>query len=80
MPLTPVNDYTKFSTTVLGAQFAPAICALSGGGYVIVWEDSDSGRIYAQRFSATGQPVGAELHLDSTQGGAALWVSVAPTA
>ena len=80
MPLTPVNDYTKFSTTVLGAQFAPAICALSGGGYVIVWEDDNSGKIYAQRFGATGQPVGAELHLDSVQGGAAIWVSVAPTA
>ncbi|HST36531.1 MAG TPA: calcium-binding protein [Allosphingosinicella sp.] len=78
--LTPVNDYTKVNSTIAGAQFAPAITALSGGGYIIVWEDSSAGAIYAQRFSATGQPVGSELHLDGTQGGSALWVSVAATA
>jgi Ca2+-binding RTX toxin-like protein len=80
MPQTPVTDYTKVSTTVLGAQFAPAVTALSGGGYVIVWQDSSAGAIYAQRYNASGQPVGTELHLDSTQGGSPLWVSVAATA
>ena len=80
MPQTPVTDTIKINTTVAGAQFAPAIAVLSGGGYVIVWHEDQSGRIYAQRFSATGQPVGAELQLDSVQGGAALWVSVAATA
>lgn len=76
----PVTDLVKVNTTVAGAQFAPAVTALSGGGYVIVWEDSSAGRIFAQRFSAAGAKVGNELQLDSTQGGSALWVSVAATA
>jgi Ca2+-binding RTX toxin-like protein len=80
MPQTPVTDYTKVSTTVLGSQFAPAVAALSGGGYVIVWQDFDAGSVYAQRYSASGQPVGTELHLSGTQGGSPNWVSVAATA
>lgn len=77
---TPVTSTIKVNTTVAGAQFAPAVAALSGGGYVIAWEDSSSGRIFAQRFSAAGAQVGNEIQLDSTQGGSALWVSVAATA
>lgn len=80
MPQTAVTDYTKVSTTVLGSQFSPAVTALSGGGYVIVWEDFDAGAIYAQRYNASGQAVGTELHLDSAQGGSPNWVSVAATA
>ncbi|WP_395612319.1 calcium-binding protein [Allosphingosinicella sp.] len=80
MPQTAVTDYTKVSTTVLGSQFAPAVTALSGGGYVIVWQDFNAGAIYAQRYNASGQAVGTELHVDSTQGGSPLWVSVAATA
>jgi Ca2+-binding RTX toxin-like protein len=79
MPQTPVTDYTKVSTTVLGSQFAPAVTALTGGGYVIVWQDFNAGAVYAQRYNASGQPVGTELHLDSVQGGSPLWVSVAAT-
>lgn len=77
---TPVTDLVKVNTTLPGAQFAPAVAALSGGGYVIVWEDSSAGRIYGQRFSAAGEKVGSELQLDSTQGGSPVWVSVAATA
>ena len=80
MPQTAVTDYTKVSTTVLGSQFAPAVTALSGGGYVIVWQDFNAGAIYAQRYNASGQAVGSELHLDSAQGGSPVWVSVAATA
>jgi len=80
MPQTPLTDQTLVGVTNAGAQFAPAAAALSGGGYVIVWQDSSTGRVFAQRFSATGQPVGNELPLDSTQGGSPIWVSVAATA
>ena len=80
MPQTPITDTIKVNTTVADAQFSPAVAALSGGGYVIVWEDSSAGRIFAQRFSAAGAKVGNELQLDSTQGGSPLWVSVAATA
>ncbi len=76
----PITDTIKVNTTVAGAQFSPAVAALSGGGYVIVWEDSSAGRIFAQRFSAAGAKVGNEIQLDSTQGGSPLWVSVAATA
>lgn len=77
---TPVTGTVKINTTVLGSQFAPAIAVLSGGGYVIVWQNTPTGSIYAQRFNSSGQPVGSELHLDGTQGGFPLWVSVAATA
>jgi Ca2+-binding RTX toxin-like protein len=79
MPQTPVTDYTKVNTTLPGAQFAPAVTALSGGGYIIVWQDFSAGSVYGQRYSASGQPVGTELHLNSTQGGSPTWVSVAAT-
>jgi Ca2+-binding RTX toxin-like protein len=80
MPQTPITDLIKVNTTVADAQFSPAVAALSGGGYVIVWEDFSAGRIFAQRFSAAGAKVGNEIQLDSTQGGSPLWVSVAATA
>lgn len=77
---TPVNATIKVNTTVADAQFAPAVAALSGGGYVIVWEDFSAGRVFAQRFDAVGTKVGGELQLDLTQGGSPVWVSVAATA
>lgn len=63
---TPVNS------TTLNTQFANAgsVAALSNGGYVITWvsygQDGDQGGIYAQRFNASGNPVGSESLVNTT--------------
>jgi hypothetical protein len=61
-----VNTYTQF------AQYDSSVAALSDGGFVINWmsygqdgPSRDSG-IYAQRYDATGTPVGQEFHVNTT--------------
>jgi Ca2+-binding RTX toxin-like protein len=42
------------------------VAGLADGGYVVVWEDdSTTQRVLAQRFDALGNPVGAEIVVDS---------------
>lgn len=60
-----VNTNTAFNQT------APEIAALPDGGYVIVWgtadasQDGNSSAIKAQRFDASGNPVGPEFLVNS---------------
>ena len=44
MPQTALTDQTVVGVTNAGAQFAPAVAALPGSAYVIVWLDSTTGR------------------------------------
>jgi Ca2+-binding RTX toxin-like protein len=37
------------------------VAGLADGGYVVVWEDSDTQRVLAQRFDALGSPAGAQI-------------------
>jgi Ca2+-binding RTX toxin-like protein len=49
------------NSTTAGSQAEPAISALSGGGFVVVWYGTTNiTDIYAQRFDAQGSPAGAE--------------------
>jgi VCBS repeat-containing protein len=64
------------NTTTVAGQQAPAMAALSGGGFVVAWEsqnqDGSSVGIFAQRFDAAGQAVGAEFQVNTyTQNGQA---------
>ena len=60
------------NTVTSGQQESPAIGGLTGGGFVVVWQDnstlggdtSGSG-IKGQRYDASGQPVGAEFLVNS---------------
>lgn len=60
-----VNTNTAFNQT------SPEIAALPDGGYVIVWgtldtvQDGDNSAIKAQRFDASGNPVGPEFLVNS---------------
>ena len=61
------------NTTTTLWQFAPAITALNGGGYVVTWQDRSESAddpfywaIRAQVFSASGAKVGAEVLVNST--------------
>jgi hypothetical protein len=66
-PLGPEFQVNVFTT---GNQFAPAIAAAPGGGFVVVWTsesyygvDQDGSRsgVFGRRFDATGAPLGGEF-------------------
>jgi VCBS repeat-containing protein len=72
-PLGP--DFPVNSTTV-SAQSWPAIAALTGGGFVIVWEDASAtgsdtagSAIRGQRFDASGAAQGSEFVINDTTAG-----------
>lgn len=59
----------RLNTTTAGDQVQPTIAALPGGGWVAAWtsvgQDGDGGGIYAQRFDAQGNPLGAEFRVNA---------------
>ena len=76
MPQTPLTDQSIVGTTNAGAQFAPAIAALPGSAFVIVWLDSARGAIYGQRYDNAGARSGGEFQVGAP-GPAPLFPSVA---
>ncbi len=60
---------TRVNTTTANDQSVPAVTALSGGGYVVIWSGNgvgDGNGIYAQRFDASGNTMGAETRVNTT--------------
>jgi Ca2+-binding RTX toxin-like protein len=51
-------------------QLQPTIAALADGGFVMSWssymQDGDANSVYAQRYDASGLPVGAEFQVNTT--------------
>jgi len=72
---THVGSEFLVNTTTASEQDTTSLTALSGGGFVVTWEDSSgtdgdaSYGIRAQVFSASGEKVGSELHVNSTMTG-----------
>jgi len=64
-----VGSETIINTTTSGNQLSPVVAALSDGGYVITWvsagQDGSGYGIYAQRFNASGSPVGSETLINT---------------
>jgi Ca2+-binding RTX toxin-like protein len=60
----------RVNTTTLNDQSMPAITALTGGGFVVTWQDNvldGSGYgVYAQRYNATGVAQGSEFRVNTT--------------
>jgi len=54
------------NVTTTGNQQWPSVAALTGGGFVIVWQSL--GDIYARRYTAAGSSVTNELFLNSAPG------------
>jgi hypothetical protein len=73
-----VNTYTT------NFQAHPSVAALPGGGFVVAWasytQDGSGYGIYAQRFDAEGERLGAEFQVNTAAEGFQLWPSVAATA
>jgi subtilisin-like proprotein convertase family protein len=63
----PLGDEFKVNTTVIGAQFQPAITALQDGGWVVTWtgQDDEFAGIVGQRYGANGEAVGSEFRVNS---------------
>jgi len=59
----PVNTYT------FSVQSGSAVADLSGGGFVVIWQDAfqddDGYGVYGQRFDSGGNPVGDEFHVNT---------------
>ncbi len=65
---TPLGGEFRVNTTLAGSQTDPQIVALSGGGFVVVWYDSNvyatQDRLRAQIFDASGATVGSEFTIE----------------
>src|SRR3954471_18731255 len=75
--ISPIGGETKVNAVTAGAQFAPAVAPLNGGGYVITWLDSQRNAIFAQRFDASGSPQGGEITVSDPAAASPLFSSVA---
>ncbi len=79
----PVGSEFRINTWTPGNQGNPAVAVNRNGAFVVAWvsdnQDGSSEGIYAQRFGASGQPVGAEMLVNTTVEGAQLAPSVAIT-
>ncbi len=60
----------RVNTFTTGAQYEPQVAGLTGGGYVVVWrsdsQDGSGAGVYAQRYAADGNTVGAEFLVNTT--------------
>ncbi len=67
----PVGQEFLVNTTTSGWQSLPSISSVSGGGFVVVWQDSSSGTadIRGQLYSSVGQPIGGQLLVNTTTSG-----------
>ena len=70
-----IGDEFVVNTSVTGDQGAPAVTALSGGGFVIVWDstwpaaaDNSGSSVVGRRYDAAGNP-GPEFSLNTTVAG-----------
>ena len=65
-----VGTEFQVNTTTPGGQIAPAVAALSDGGFVVTWtsdtQDGSGFGVYGQRYSSTGAAVGSEFQVNTT--------------
>ena len=68
-----ISGEIPINTTTTGTQDDAVVQALSGGGFVAIWEsvdqDGDENGIFGQRFDAAGAAVGGEFQVHSSTTG-----------
>jgi hypothetical protein len=81
---TPIGADFQVNTYTTSFQVMPAVAVDPSGGFVVVWmsdgsggSDTDGFSIQAQRFDATGSPVGGESQVNSHTTGDQYFPSVA---
>jgi hypothetical protein len=66
---TPVGPEFQVNTYVMNAQDFPSIAVDPAGDFVVAWEsttqDGNGDGIFAQRYSGTGAPLGAEFQVNA---------------
>ncbi|MCG8457774.1 MAG: hypothetical protein MI919_15980, partial [Holophagales bacterium] len=69
---TPLGGELQVNAYTTGRQVRPSIAATSGGGFVVVWDSSDSSgadtsslSIQGQRYASDGTALGAQLEINS---------------
>lgn len=66
------GEFLVNQSSTTGLQFDPEITRLTGGGFVIGWEDNLSHSYHARVFTPNGLPVGTEIQFDNLTGSLAL--------
>jgi Ca2+-binding RTX toxin-like protein len=65
-----VGGELRLNATTAGAQYAPSVAALGGGGFVAVWtsegQDGSGDGVYGQRFGPDGGAAGGEFRINDT--------------
>ncbi len=81
---TPLSSDLRINTFLTGMQNEPALDALPGGGFLVVWQsdgsggdDTDSSSIQARRFSSDGDPLGDQFQVNSFTTGTQSFPAVA---
>jgi Ca2+-binding RTX toxin-like protein len=66
----PLAGETLVNSFTTGTQANPAVAVLAGGAWVVAWtstgQDGSGDGVYAQRYTATGVPAGAEFRIATT--------------
>lgn len=69
---TPDGAEFRVNETTVGSQSSPAVAATADGGFTIAWVGTNttgtSAGVWAQRFDATGTPLGTQFRVDTTKG------------
>jgi hypothetical protein len=66
---TPSGAQFRVNTYTTGQQYSPAVAKDGSGNFVVAWEsyhDGDLGGIFAQRYDASGTPLGTEFRVNSS--------------
>ena len=64
----PQGSETQVHTSTVNGQYDAKVSALNDGGYLVTWDNDSSGDtdVMAQRFDASGAPVGSETKINTT--------------
>jgi pimeloyl-ACP methyl ester carboxylesterase len=69
----PAGPPFRINTAIPNSQYGVTLAVLTGGGFVMAWDDSSQGgglwNVKAQVYSAAGMPIGSELLVNATLSG-----------
>jgi hypothetical protein len=69
----PAGDEFRVNTWTAGRQFFPSVAMNADGDFVVTWQsygqDGDGPGVFAQRYSAAGQPQGDEFQVNTVATG-----------
>jgi hypothetical protein len=69
----PLGGEFQVNTTTAGDQNQPSVAVAADGSFLVVWQsqgqDGDGWGVYGQRFDASGNRVGGEFQVNSTNAG-----------